>query len=311
MADLQRRLAQAGFAKLDDPAGEYGPATRQAVAEFQLSRGLRADGVCGAQTWSALVEAGYRLGDRLLYRKVPMLRGDDVAELQRRLASLGFDPGRIDGIFGDTTARALADFQRNAGLTVDGIFGRATLAELVRLNHRQEVAELVTTVKERERLRRAPRSLQGRRVALGENGGLGLVTSSVARALRGRGAEVVTLNHPDDSQLAVEANNAMVEVYLGLTLAPEEPRCEACYYAGYRSESEGGKRLAQLLQEALAQALGVPSQGVRGMALPVLRETRMPAVVCELGPADAVVGQAASVATAVTDALGSWAQSWE
>jgi len=37
----------------------------------------------------------------------------------------------------------------------------------------------------------------------------------------------------------------------------------------------------------------------------------MPAVVCELGPADAVVGQAASVATAVTDALGSWAQSWE
>ena len=33
-----------------------------------------------------------------------MLRGDDVAELQVRLAQLGFNPGRIDGIFGPATA---------------------------------------------------------------------------------------------------------------------------------------------------------------------------------------------------------------
>ena len=52
-----------------------------------------------------------------------MLRGDDVAELQQRLCTLGFDTGRVDGIFGDATVRALGEFQRNAGLPVDGIVG--------------------------------------------------------------------------------------------------------------------------------------------------------------------------------------------
>ena len=57
----------------------------------------------------------------------------DVAELQRRLSALGFDPGRVDGIFGDQTTDALVDFQRNAGLSPDGICGPQTLAELIRL----------------------------------------------------------------------------------------------------------------------------------------------------------------------------------
>ena len=39
-------------------------------------------------------------------------------------ARSGFDTGRVDGIFGDATARALGEFQRNAGLPVDGIVGR-------------------------------------------------------------------------------------------------------------------------------------------------------------------------------------------
>ena len=65
-----------------------------------------------------------------------MLRGDDVAELQQRLCTLGFDTGRVDGIFGDATVRALDEFQRNAGLPVDGIVGGATLKELVRLESR-------------------------------------------------------------------------------------------------------------------------------------------------------------------------------
>jgi N-acetylmuramoyl-L-alanine amidase len=46
-----------------------------------------------------------------------------------------------------------------------------------------------------------------------------------------------------------------------------------------------------------------------GMSVPVLRETRMPAVVCELGPASLVVERTQAVASALVDALSEWATS--
>jgi peptidoglycan hydrolase-like protein with peptidoglycan-binding domain len=105
VADLQRRLAALGFSG-DDEAGVYGSSTTDAVQRFQRHRGLRDDGVCGEQTWGLVVEAGYRLGDRRLYQRKPMMRGDDVADLQRRLGALGFDAGKIDGLYGPDTASA-------------------------------------------------------------------------------------------------------------------------------------------------------------------------------------------------------------
>ena len=60
-------------AGITDPgvAEEFGPETEHAVREFQVKRGLRVDGVCGPETWNALVESCYRLGDRLLYPQSP------------------------------------------------------------------------------------------------------------------------------------------------------------------------------------------------------------------------------------------------
>src|ERR1035438_9999183 len=58
------------------------------------SRASSISGAVDATTWERLVEAGWRLGHRLLYLAHPTLRGDDVAELQVRLAQFGFNPGR-------------------------------------------------------------------------------------------------------------------------------------------------------------------------------------------------------------------------
>jgi N-acetylmuramoyl-L-alanine amidase len=295
-----------------DEDGVFGAGTRAAVEAFQRHRGLRVDGICGQQTWNTLVEAGFRLGDRFLFRRTPMMRGDDVAELQQRLCSLGFDTGRVDGIFGDRTSRALADFQGNAGLPLDPIVGGATLRELVRLQSRHVEPQLVSTVRARAQLRQGAPTLSGRHVAVGEGGGLGSVTAALRRRLLPSGTRVTELHHPDDSTQAQQANELSVDVFLGLRLDPTGSSCTTSYWAGTRDHSQGGKLLAELVQRAVPGALGITDGGARGMSLPILRETRMPSVLVEVGPASRVVERAALLAGALSTALGEWVDaSWD
>jgi len=284
----------------------YGPGTEVAVRSFQERRGLRVDGVCGAQTWDSLVEAGYHLGDRLLYHTSPPLRGDDVAELQRRLGALGFDAGRVDGIFGEDTQRAVLEFQRNAGLTADGVCGPATRAVLVRVRARNDDPITVAAVHERESLRQSPRTLHGRRVVVAQAGGLDALTDAVVRALAETGAQAIPLHHLDGSAQAQQANGVGADVFVGLAAA--ETGCSVAYYAGHGFESPGGRRLAECIQKEVPAVLAAAPTTPAGMALPVLRETRMPAVLCELGPPTAVVSQGPRLACAFTRALECWVQ---
>ena len=59
-------------------------------------------------------------------------RGEYVTLLQTKLIQLGYDVGATgaDGIFGDKTAAAVKAFQRDRGLTVDGVVGRNTWTAL-------------------------------------------------------------------------------------------------------------------------------------------------------------------------------------
>lgn len=290
-------------------AGErvYGAATTAAVRAFQRDRGLRVDGFLGHQTWSALVEAGYRPGERLLYHSQPMLRGDDVADLQRRLGDLGFDGGRVDGIFGPDTLRAVVDFQRNAGLVADGIVGPVTMQALQRLRSRGE-GNPVAGVREREALRSRSATVHGRRVAVGEEGGLDALARTVERALSHAGASPTVLHHPDPGQLAQLANAIGADAYIGLSLDPELNGVATAFYAGHGYESPGGRQLAALVQAELTTTLAVPDLGVAGMAVPVLRETRMPAVVCSIGPPRVLVEGAVDVANALTRGYLAWSE---
>ncbi len=300
---MQRRLLAVGIDAPGEDPGTYGPATEDAVRAFQRRRGLREDGVCGRQTWSALVEAGWSLGDRMVYRSARMLRGDDVAELQRRLSGLGFDTGKVDGIFGDQTEHGLVEFQRNAGLTVDGICGPATVRALHQLGER---GQPVAAVRERETLRSRPPTLDGRRIALGEHGGLDALVRAVQRELVSRGGDAVVLHHPDGAELAAAANSLDAEVFVGLVLDAEGEGCATAYYEGLGGASPGGRRLAELIQSVVPGTLDVKDGGSRGMSLPLLRETRMPAVLCELGPARVVVERGGQVAVALREALAAW-----
>src|SRR5439155_20609947 len=101
--------------------------------EFQQNRGLVVDGLVGPETWAALQAARLSLGDRLLSLAGRLYAGDDVAALQERLAELGFDTGRVDGVFGHQTEAALKALPREYGLVSDGVCGPRTLRALKQL----------------------------------------------------------------------------------------------------------------------------------------------------------------------------------
>lgn len=134
--DIQRRLLRLGY-KLG-PTGVDGVflgRTRDALLSFQSTLGLTADGVVGDDTWAALVDETFTLGDRTLYLRLPHFHGKDVTAAQEALNSLGFACGDLDGIFGAYSERAVREFQRNSGIPADGILGLETIQALMSLRH--------------------------------------------------------------------------------------------------------------------------------------------------------------------------------
>ena len=57
-------------------------------------------------------------------------RGEEVRQVQQKLKNLGYYTGNVDGIYGTLTQSAVKRFQRDKGLSVDGIVGPKTLSAL-------------------------------------------------------------------------------------------------------------------------------------------------------------------------------------
>jgi N-acetylmuramoyl-L-alanine amidase len=273
------------------------------VSDFQAERGLHRSGECDESTWLAICEAGFTLGDRLLKLTAPMLRGDDVADLQQSLNHLGFDCGRPDGIFGAAAGRALIDFQRNSGLNPDGVCGPTTVSTLRLVSRQSGTGPGVASIREAENVR-SPASITGLRIVIGQFGGLSSIARPLSRSLRERGATVMSTDEYEASAQAAAANRFGASAYIGF-----DARVDACsivsYFAVPSFESVGGRSLASRIVEELAPVLE-SRPALRGMRLPVLRETRMPAVLCSVGPVRSVVDRTNRVTGAVTSAVAAW-----
>jgi len=276
----------------------FGIATEAALRAFQQSRGLRETGVCDETTWSALVEASWKLGDRHLYLRRPYIRGDDVADLQARLGRLGFDCGWVDGIFGPSTSAAVGEFQRNVGLSPDGVVGHETFRSLQRLAMRSQSGQLVNAVRQALRFDHA---LPNPRLVVGHEGNLAALARSLARTLRSRRARVVTTDDGSSHVNAAVANRFAAQLYVGLATHSDEPWIG--FYESHGFASPGGRRLAETLVVALAPEIDTSA---RGMRLPILRETQMPAVVIELGRAGRLPDRHPEVTSRIADGVVEW-----
>ena len=141
--------------------GAFGAATKRAVQAFQRYFGLSADGVVGRATWNKLHEVYTDIANDLLSEKLrpgefpgTLRRGASgraVRELQYYLYLMSaYEPTlpsvTIDGEYGSATEKAVRAYQRLAGLTADGVAGRATWNSLYARASRLRLSGPVVTV---------------------------------------------------------------------------------------------------------------------------------------------------------------------
>jgi N-acetylmuramoyl-L-alanine amidase len=310
VSDVQKRLRALGYELgREGIDGYFGPRSELALRRFQQERGLYVDGVLGANAWRELVEAGYALGDRLLYLRVPAFRGDDVLALQVKLNLFGFNAGPERGIFDDDVERAVIEFQRNAGLPVDGIVGEATLVKLEALRKAESGRE-GKKIPERDEGYARHDTLSGASVVVDPgHGGLDVGATAggagrgaalrekdltlaaglrLAELLRAEGARV-TLTRDSDQTVPLyvrceAAEAAAADYYLSLHFAAADSEAAAgatCFFfQRTHYYSEHGARLADHIGRAVG-ALGTGFNGGIGRNYAVLREPTAIAVLVE------------------------------
>ncbi|MGZ4589252.1 MAG: N-acetylmuramoyl-L-alanine amidase [Actinomycetes bacterium] len=302
LADDDATLASTETAAFDDD-------TDRAVRAFQQQRGLTVDGMVGPTTYQALDEARWRLGDRILfYVPARLLAGDDVVALQQRLLDMGFDCGRVDGLFGVDTEQALREFQRNVGIPADGTCGPTTFKALSQLA-RTVVGGRPHAMRESEAINRAGPTLSGKLVIIdpghgGADSGVSghdleesrLVydlASRVEGRLTATGSSAFLTRGPDNDLDEVEranfANAAAADLVISLHVDAhtngQAAGCATYYFGNDRigHHSAVGERFADLVQREVCARTDLVDLRSHPKTWDLLRRTRMPAVRIELG----------------------------
>lgn len=139
VAHVQANLAKFGYS-VGAADGIFGPKTSGALRAFQTDAGITVDGIFGPQSRTAMEDRYYGRGKWKQVSAPPSppadvpafpgfvrrgSRGPAVTAVQSRLRARGWNIS-VDGQFGPQTEHTVKAFQREKGLSVDGIAGPRT-----------------------------------------------------------------------------------------------------------------------------------------------------------------------------------------
>lgn len=152
VASIQNKLKKAGF--LSDKAdGIYGDNTVKAVSAFQKKIGIPVTGNVDARTLSVLnrvIDKGNRgTGSQIEDELTLGDSGDRVIKLQNLLLLHGYNPGGVDGQFGNGTKQAVMKLQKKnsmplTGVVDEGVWNRLSRAPSLTGDYKQMMSMQAT-----------------------------------------------------------------------------------------------------------------------------------------------------------------------
>jgi peptidoglycan hydrolase-like protein with peptidoglycan-binding domain len=194
MLQAQRQLKALGYnpGAID---GNFGPQTGAALREYQRAFRLPQTGLLDEATLRSLLPERYQATPA----PAAVPNQEVIAQAQRQLKVMGYDPGVTDGNFGPQTEAALREYQRAYRLPQTGMLDEATLRSL--LPERYQASPPPTGLSNREAMLQAQRQLK----ALGYNpgaidGNFGPQTEAALREYQ-RAFRLPQTGRPDEATL--------------------------------------------------------------------------------------------------------------
>jgi N-acetylmuramoyl-L-alanine amidase len=223
------------------------------------------------------------------------MHGDDIATLQSRLTEMGFDCGRVDGIYGPRTETAVKDFQKSVGATIDGKCGPATIIALIRLTKIVSGGVPSTLRQNAVQQSRGP-ALANKVIVLNPDGADQLVYDVAVRTegrLLALGASVFltrgATNNPSEAERISFSNKSAADLMISLNVDsyPNEKAHGAATYF-YGSDAHGvhsivGERFASLVQREICARTDLTNCRTHAKTWDLLRMTMAPTVRIDLG----------------------------
>jgi len=303
---ISNTLLRLGF--ISSPSDIFDEKLTQGVKAFQQDRGLTVNGLINEITARSLEEARFRLGDRVLvFNTTALMRGDDVANLQDRLIQMGFNCGKVDGVYEITTENAVKEFQKSVGILSDGRCGPATLISLMRLAKtvsggapsalRESINHSVRSPALANKVIVIDPSWGGEFTGESANGvNESEIVFDLAQRLEGRlialGVNVILTRSANNSPLEKDrikvANSVNADLVIALKVDSyknEKANGVATYFYGREDKgvrSVVGERFANLIQREICARTDLLNCHTHGKSWDLLRLTVAPTIISDL-----------------------------